>query len=55
MIEEMSQEFKDNLKKCLPKEGMTLGHAPENKFMPKAENLKCMKLDRDFANPSIIS
>jgi hypothetical protein len=30
----------------MPEEGMKLGNAPENLFMPKAENLKNMKLER---------
>ena len=34
---------------------MKLGHAPPNKFMPNAENLKNMKLDRENAKPVIIS
>jgi len=34
------------LKTVKPTEGMKLGNAPENTFMPKAENLICMKIDR---------
>ena len=51
MIEEMTEDFKAKLRTCLPEEGMKLGHAPQNKFMPKAENLKNMKLSRQFTNP----
>lgn len=54
MIEEIDQEFKDRLRTCLPEDGMKLGNAPQNKFMPKAENLKNMKLSRDFTHPKII-
>ena len=54
MIEEIDQEFKDRLRTCLPEDGMKLGNAPKNKFMPKAENLKNMKLSRDFTHPTII-
>ena len=55
MIEEIEPEFKEHLKQVLPMPDMLLGHAPPNKFMPKAENLKNMKLSRDYATPVIIS
>lgn len=31
----------------MPEERMKLGNAPKNVFMPKAENLKCMKIKRE--------
>ena len=31
----------------MPEEGMKLGNAPKNVFMPKAENLKTMKHQRE--------
>ena len=48
--EELSADFKAHLKTAMPEEGMKMGNAPANKFMPKAENLKAAKLER--ADPS---
>lgn len=45
-IEELSSDCKAHLKSVMPEEGMKMGNAPVNKFMPKAENLKNMKLER---------
>lgn len=35
----------------MPDTKMKMGNAPENKFMPKAENLKPLKLER--VNPEM--
>jgi len=45
-MEEFSQEFMDKIGKIMPEEGMKLGNAPPNTYMPKAENLKSMKKER---------
>ena len=43
----MEETFLQKLKDIMPEEGMKLGNAPKNVFMPKAENLKTMKLHRE--------
>jgi secreted Zn-dependent insulinase-like peptidase len=46
------------LKTILPEDGMNLNYPPENKFMPLAENLKNIKLERvdkdKPGNPTLI-
>ena len=45
-IEQMSAQQMENLKKVMPLEGMKLGNAPPNQFMPKLEELVTCKQER---------
>ena len=45
-IEDLDKEYCEKLLTILPEENMKLGNAPVNIFMPKAENLKSMKIPR---------